>query len=707
MNKKNILLISALYFPIALSAQQALPELVVTATRMDEKKNDVPLTVDQISATTLQDTARKTLPDALQYVPGVLVQKTANGHGSPFIRGFTGRQNLLLIDGVRLNNSTWRSGPVQFWNTVDSFATAEMELVKSQGSALYGSDSIGGTLNVLTESSNFLNENDGKFFSHGSAAYEYRSNGEGSHIGRLEENVGVGGKYGLHLGVTKKDFGDIESNDLGRMVGTGYEDLDFDARFDMLLSKDTVLTFATQAVNQDDISRWHRTLQNPGWIDGNHVIASGKWVADDYDQERSLTYLKIEQENPEQINWLQKWSATLSYQTSQDSEYQDRRSLRTKPVTSSAYQQWQNADVKTYGVDVTLESKVGKGTAVYGADYYHDDVESFASRNVGKGFVTRESARPVADGAEYDLLGVFGQYTWNPIEKWEIMAGTRFTYAKAQWDAYRASGATADSSGENSWTNFSSNLRASYNVADDWSLYGGVSQSFRAPNLSDLTGNSASLSGLDSQGSPTVDPEEFLTFELGAHGEIMKDLSFSTSVFYTQSQGDGAISSYVNGTNTYVVNAEDSDIYGIEAQAAWKISNEWTLSGYLAWQEGKSDISFRSPAERWQPRALPFTASAALRWTHPNQKVWIEGRVVGAVTADRVHPLDQAADNQRIPTNGTPGYFIPMIYAGWKTNDHLEWNVGLENAFDSDYRTHGSGQNEPGINAIVGVKATW
>ena len=119
-------------------AQDALDPLVLTATRSRDTLAGVPHTVSVLDAEFLADNTRRTLPDALQFTPGVMVQKTAHGHGSPFIRGFTGRQNLLLIDGVRFNNSVFRGGPIQYWNTVDPLSLDRLELVRSQGSVMFG-----------------------------------------------------------------------------------------------------------------------------------------------------------------------------------------------------------------------------------------------------------------------------------------------------------------------------------------------------------------------------------------------------------------------------------------------------------------------------------------------------------------------------------------------------------------------------------------
>ena len=94
-------------------------------------------------------------PEALLESPGVMAQQTAHGQGSPFLRGFTGFRTLMLVDGIRLNNSTFRDGPNQYWSTVDALAVERLEVVKGPASVLYGSDAIGGTLTMSPLPSHF------------------------------------------------------------------------------------------------------------------------------------------------------------------------------------------------------------------------------------------------------------------------------------------------------------------------------------------------------------------------------------------------------------------------------------------------------------------------------------------------------------------------------------------------------------------------
>jgi hemoglobin/transferrin/lactoferrin receptor protein len=687
MNSSAFILLFASIAPAV--AQDFLNPMIVTASRLEQTENAAAYSTSRIDEDFIQQNMRRTLPDALQYTPGVLVQKTANGHGSPIIRGFTGRQNLLMVDGVRLNNSTWRGGPVQYWNTVDPFSIEHIELVKSQGSVLYGSDAVGGTLNAFTKAAGFEDEADGAFFQHGSVYYEYRTNGEGSNIGHAESDFGVGGKWGAHLGFSGKDFGDIEDDAVGRMENTGYPEQDVDFRFDMALSERVNLTLAYHYVNQDDIWRWHRTKYNPGWIHDEHVATGGSYLTEIYDQERSLAYLKLTGENPEQSSFIRRWHSTLSWQKGQDST----DNLRTLSDHRTG-----EINLDTYGLDVGFESEIGPGTMVYGIDFYQDEADSAASRNG----VYRPSDRPVADGSTYQLLGAYSQYEWRPVEPLSISGGVRYTYAQAEWDAYRAPGATEDISGEGDWNDLSASLRALWEFDKSWALYGGVSQAFRAPNLNDLTGSTVSLGGLDSHGSPELDPEKFITAELGTRYDN-ETVSGSLAAFYTWSR-DAIISERV-GPDTFATNGGSGYVYGFEAEGVWKISPCWTLSGMAAWNEGKTDSPVTG--ERWLSRQLPFTSTLAVRWAHPSELVWVEGRLFGAVTENRVDSADQANDPQRIPTNGTPGYIVASLRGGWQVNEHVELTCGLENITDDDYRNHGSGQNEPGFGAILGATVIW
>ncbi len=692
-----------LLFVLSATAQDFLDPLIITATRDDVPMKTVPYSSELFSSSDFRENTVRTIPDALRYTPGVLVQKTAYGHGSPYIRGFTGRQNLFLIDGVRFNNSTFRGGPIQSLNTIDSFSLDRFELIRSQGSVLYGSDAAGGTLNAITKSSGFEDEADGEVFSHGSAYYEYRTNGRGSHIGRVETRTGVGGKFGLHLGISAKEFGDIEDSAVGLMRGTGYPEEAIDARIDFAVSTQTKLTAVYQYFNQDNVSRWHSTRNNPGWIHGSHVVAPGTFIARDYDQERSLGYIRLSHQNDQADAFVKSITTTLSYQSSSEDEFQ---------VRTPTDWRFQTYDTDTTGLDIELTSDIAGGSLVYGVDYYHDSVDSFASRDRGTGFVFDRATRPVGDDSSYDLLGAYSQYVRPIGERFELTGGIRYTYARAEvGKSFNSTpGVMMDQSAEESWDDLSASLRGTYGFTPEWIMFGGISQAFRSPNLNDLSGNLLARSDDQTRGSLDVDPEEFTTFELGVRNDT-KDFGFSAAVFYTDisdqitsvpvTPAAGAPSVTTNGTDGYV--------YGIELEGYYNLNSQWTLSGFAAWQDGRT----QTPAfvggpenDEYLSRILPLSGSVALRWQDATRPLWIEGRVLASAEADRLSSGDRR-DTQRIPTGGTPSYAAVSLRAGYQPSEHLQLTAALENLLDDDYRLHGSGQNEPGFNAILGVKVLW
>jgi hemoglobin/transferrin/lactoferrin receptor protein len=172
-----------------------------------------------------------------------------------------------------------------------------------------------------------------------------------------------------------------------------------------------------------------------------------------------------------------------------------------------------------------------------------------------------------------------------------------------------------------------------------------------------------------------------------------------------------SVASAENSTTFVTTNASDAYVYGIELEGAWRFHPQWTLSGFAAWQDGRTESPdyLDGPVDGSKPmsRQLPLTGSLALRWTDSSEKFWIEGRLLAAATEDRVTAQDQDADKQRIPTHGTPGYIVASLHAGWQVNDHFDLTCGIENLMDEDYRNHGSGQNEPGLSGIIGARVSW
>src|SRR6185295_2077752 len=123
---------------------------VTPARGQPQELFNVPQSPDVITENDIARHSANILPQALRDVPGVHIQQTTSGQGSPFVRGLTGQQVLHLINGIRFNNATFRPGANQYTALIDQDFADQVEVVRGPGSTQYGSDSLGGTINVLT-----------------------------------------------------------------------------------------------------------------------------------------------------------------------------------------------------------------------------------------------------------------------------------------------------------------------------------------------------------------------------------------------------------------------------------------------------------------------------------------------------------------------------------------------------------------------------
>jgi vitamin B12 transporter len=126
-----------------------LPEVVVTATRTRARAEDATTSVTVIPGNTIEQRDLTAVSDALRDVPGVGITAFGSPGQSAFasIRGAAPDQVLVLLDGVEVNSPT--VGQFDFANLTTE-NVARIEIVRGGGGALYGSEAIGGVVNVLT-----------------------------------------------------------------------------------------------------------------------------------------------------------------------------------------------------------------------------------------------------------------------------------------------------------------------------------------------------------------------------------------------------------------------------------------------------------------------------------------------------------------------------------------------------------------------------
>jgi len=148
------LLAGLLALPAAAAAQQpaSAPEVVVTATRLPTDIEQVGSSVTVIAADDIERRQLRTIVDVLRAVPGLHVVQLgpAGQQASVFARGANSNQTLVLIDGLEAGNPSASNGAFNFAHLVPD-NIERIEVVRGPQSTLYGSDAIGGVINIITK----------------------------------------------------------------------------------------------------------------------------------------------------------------------------------------------------------------------------------------------------------------------------------------------------------------------------------------------------------------------------------------------------------------------------------------------------------------------------------------------------------------------------------------------------------------------------
>ena len=307
----------------------------------DAKTNRVAERVAVITAKEIEKLSPQTSADLLAAIPGIKVQKSQMGGGSPVIRGMESNRVLLVIDGVRMNNAIYRKGHLQNAITVAPNQLDKTEIVFGPSSVIYGSDALGGVIHYYTKTPK-LSENTKvttSFFNRFSSINNEITNNASVEIGTK--------KWASFTSVSYSDFGDLKMgknrshgfNDWGKVFefsenstnfyaatatvnsdesiqrNTGYNQTDLLQKFFIPLSSKTDLKLNFQYSTSSDIPRFDRLDEKSG-----ETLKFAEWY---YGPQKRLLISPQLNINPKKY-WLDKGTFTLAYQNIKESRIQRR-----------------------------------------------------------------------------------------------------------------------------------------------------------------------------------------------------------------------------------------------------------------------------------------------------------------------------------------------------------------------------------------------
>jgi len=645
----------------------AINEVVITARRFNSVIMNTPDAVRAIDLKSVGEYQLRTSPEALALTPGVFVQKTNHGGGSPFIRGLTGNQTLLLLDGIRISNSTMRYGPNQYFNTIDPFSTGKIEVLRGSGSVQYGSDAIGGTVQAFSHETGFTGEADwgggvlGRIATHGMEQTLH------SFLSFSNKTVSA------RAGVSFRKFGDIVGGDTtGRQSPSGYDESDHYFKTSFLLTPQTSLTVLYQNVKQTDIPVYHK------------VVLENYMINETDPQKRKLAYARLNTSLNAGI--LKSGIITASYQ-------QTREGRSTRKNGSDILRR-EYDKVRTFGL--SAEALVSNGdiwSGNLGIEFYSDLVNSTRTDTD----ITTSSATAkrglYPDGSTMNSVALFTVHSFD-LPRWNITAGARFNSFVINVDDMEL-GMT-----ELSPSALVGNIAFMRKLSSASNLFLSLNTGFRAPNIDDL----GTLGIVDFRyETPNFDlkPESSFQYQVGYkynRNGLKGEIYLYRNELYNLITRVRIEGQEIEGYQLYTKeNSERAYIQG--AETAWDyFPKSWlTLSGSLTYTYGQN-ITKNEPVRR----IPPLFARMAVEFRPGNWRSGIEW--LAAAKQDRLAQGD--IDDNRIPDGGTPGWNVINLSGGY-TWKFLAADLSLRNIFNKDYRYHGSGINGYGRSFFLTLQANF
>ena len=730
-------------------------EISVTATRAEKDPFETPNAITVLNLKQLEQSNADIASNLLRDSVGVVAQQTTVGQGSPLLRGLTGYQTLIQVDWVRLNNSTFRSGPNQYAATLAPETLERAEVLLGSSSTLYGSGAMGGVISMFTKEVP-LNPSQETWEIHPRLLARYSAATQ-ERLGRLEV-TGNQGRFGFIAGGGVRFYGDVNP-------GSGYDLHYKNRKFEIVNEMPSgVRLFDEMPASPPE--RWLIDNEGPlGWkaYDADAKIAyqlnDTSKINVSYQmwrQPQTPRYDKIAPREFEEfyfepqnrdliyanyvVNPVERGIDTFRLTASYHRQKEGRNEL--KLGSTSRRQRYDT--VNTIGLSAQAVSTIlPRQRLVGGGEFYLDMLQS---RTVNTDLKTgnedvNESLGRFIDGSQFWDASVFLQDEIMVHERVEFTLGGRATLYQTNADL-----SLRDESFDE-FNEFDSSLTGSagvvVSVTDSLNFVSSIATAFRAPSLNDTTAVEVTNEGVTAP-SPDLGAERSWTLEGGLKAQY-SHFSGALTVFHSRVNDlvarrpvqeaykgqtlpqlhQDLIEEY-QGIDVLVFdNVDEAQFQGVELAGLIPIHSEWSVYGNAALIRGevlKLNGNAPDPEKPWEARVRrepPLNGIIGVQWEPANTQFWATLFVRGASEQRRLNRSD--IRDPRIPGKtrdpaevgfdangnaidaGTPGWWTLNVRTGVKLNELTRMTLGFENLFNRRYRPHGSGVNAPGFNVILSL----
>jgi outer membrane receptor protein involved in Fe transport len=680
-----------LTFSCGLEAQDDMPvdlgTMQVTAGRQSESQYQVPQPVTVVTRDQIEKAAPQVMTDLLRGQVGVFTQSSGPGQGIAIIRGLKGSEVLHLVDGMRLNMTFFRNSPSQYIALVDPFNIRQIEVMRGPAASLYGSDAMGGVLQVLTPEHRFTQET---WRARGGLLTQFGS-ADLSKIGRAYAAMGTNA-VSFSGGFTYMDYGLRDLGDGEREPYTEYSARGGDGKVLWSPVPGHELMLSAHWFETPRLPRYFEIVGGPGGPSPNNGLPV-------FFEPNNRKFLHA------RYRWSVPWTLVDSFEA--HLAQQVINDDRVRQVNASTREQEQNRSTLT-GLTAQFISSAGDtGRFVYGLDFYRDDVDSAKSRtDLGTGVVTqRDPTFP--NGAREDSEGAYAMAEWRPFEPWLVEAAARYSRVSTDLPATAAS---APAQVDND--DVTGHLSSALSLAPDLVWTANLARGFRAPNIFDLgTLGPRPNSSPQQVNVPNTGlrPETIVSVDTGLKW-VGGALKVEGSVFYSQygnriepreptgntvPNGQYGCGEAAGCVEVRSENIGEASYYGVEAGLRHAASFRLEVYATLNYTRGEEEKQGQTrPANRVPPLngQLGATWRVGRTWT-------AEPYVLFADRQD--HLDDDDLGDVRIDPNGTAGWVTANLRLGWTPSDGSRLQLLLQNLLDAGYREHGSGIDAAGRGAAL------